>query len=127
MRDLQKRKIREIWGNTALAKEIEEFFEEHNLDLFKLIQCCQRKGQHIGIAMGAILGPIKDFDVVVQCDCGEVMGFGEDVYRHLKKLYGNGRIKCKRCDPSHAEKLEKVARLLGYKGSLARFNWHKKR
>jgi len=123
---LQKTKIREIWGNTPLSREIEEVFQVHDLDLFKLMECCQKKGQDITVAVAAILSVIRDCDVVVQCDCGEVMGFSEDVYKKLKKLYDDRKVRCKRCDPLHVEKLRKVAALLGHKGPIARFEWRKK-
>jgi len=117
---LQKKKIIEIWGDTPLSKEIENICMKHNLDLFKLIQCCEKKGQDIRVAMGHVLAMPTMFDIISQCECGEVMGFENDVYKELKKLYSDGKIKCKRCDHDHFEKLKKVTIQLGYrKGGIS--------
>jgi hypothetical protein len=117
-----KKRIREIWGNTNQAKEIERVFSERGLDLLKLEKCCEEKGQSIRVATGYVLGMQDTYDVLVQCACGEVMGFSSDVYDAFVRLYGN-EIKCKRCDPQHIEKLEKVTSQLGYKGRTARINF----
>jgi len=42
-----KKRIRELWGDTAQAKEIERLFNERKLDLLKLEKCCEKKGQSI--------------------------------------------------------------------------------
>lgn len=114
--DLLKRQIRKIWGDTKQSKEIEEVFRRRNLDLFKLIQCCEKKSQSILTAVGYVLGMHDSGYVLVQCECGEVMGFSNDMYKELAKLYHNGKIECKRCDPRHFEKVTEVTRRLGYKG-----------
>jgi len=62
------------------------------------------------------------YDVLVQCTCGEVMGFSSEIYNAVVKLYGNNKIKCKRCDPKHREKLEKAMFQLGREGRIARIN-----
>lgn len=111
--NLQKKKIREIWGNTTVSREIEKVFRKYNLDLFKLIGCCEKKGQDIRIATGHILAMPTMFDVIIQCECGEVMGFKSGIYKELAKLYSGGKIKCKRCDPNHHEKVMKVLKQLG--------------
>jgi hypothetical protein len=61
-------------------------------------------------------------DVLVQCACGEGMGFSSDLYDVFMKFYGNEKIKCKRCDPQYMEKLAKATSQLGHKGGIARTN-----
>jgi hypothetical protein len=113
--DIQ-RKIREIWGDTKEAKDIEKVFRENDLDLFKLMECCDRKGQSILTAAGYVLAMKDRGDVLVQCECGEVMGLPAQMYKELAKLYDKGKIQCKRCDPRHAEKLMKAANQIGSAG-----------
>lgn len=48
-------KIIEIWGNTPLAKEIIQVLDDNEIDIYKLIDCCERKRQSILTAMGAVL------------------------------------------------------------------------
>lgn len=118
--DLLRKKIREIWGDTKQSKEIEDVFRRRTLDLFKLIQCCEKKGQSILTAVGYVLAMHDSNDVLVQCECGEIMGFQNDMYKELAKLYRNGKIECKRCDPRHFEKIQKASRQLGYEGKVGR-------
>lgn len=100
--------INKIWGSNNQSREIERVFDKFNLSVSKLIKCCDNKGQNILVAVGAVLG-MKDLnDILVQCECGEIMGFREVVYNELLKHYDNGKIKCKRCDRKHFDKLIQV-------------------
>jgi hypothetical protein len=86
------------------------------LDLLKLIGCCDRKGQSILTAAGYVLAMNDNGSILVQCECGEVMGFPPEIYKELAKLCDEGKIQCKPCDPRHAEKLMIAANKLGYAG-----------
>lgn len=96
--------IYRIWGNTAQAQKILEVIERRNIDFFKLMDCFRNKRQDHLSGMGAVLGLDEMFSNIVQCQCGEVMGFHDEQYEKMMSS-SNGRILCKRCDPSFLNKL----------------------
>lgn len=103
-----KEKIKAIWKDPKLADQIETVLNKNNLSLDKLIACCSKKKQNILFAMGAILA-MNDFDnIIIQCECGEVMSFNKEIYPKIISFYGDEKILCKRCDPNFIQKMETI-------------------
>ena len=99
--------IHQTWGEKT-AEEILRLLKKWNIDFTKFVQHQLNKGQNVLIGVGKMLGLSDTYDVIVQCDCGEVMGFTSDYIEIFRKLYPDGRIQCDRCDPRQFERLEKM-------------------
>ncbi len=103
-----KEKIKAIWKDPKLVDEIETVLNKNNLSLDKLIACCSKKKQSILSAMGSVLA-MNDFDnIIIQCECGEVMSFNKEIYSKIISFYGDEKILCRRCDPNFIQKLETI-------------------
>ena len=99
-----KEKINTLWPNPDIADEIEKVLNENDLSLDKLITCCSRKKQNVLSVMGAVLAMNDLEQKIIQCECGEIMFFNEEIYSKNPSTYGDDKILCKRCDPNFTRK-----------------------
>jgi len=125
--------VHQTWGE-ELGDEVLRILKKWNINLTKFIQHQMNKGQNVLIGVGKMLGLSDLFDILVQCRCGEVMGFRSDSFEIFRTLYPDGRIMCNKCDPTQVERLRKLGQpvvrfdhsaLLGY--TMDRFEKDKSR
>lgn len=97
------RKIKEIWGNTGLAEEIIQQFKKHKLDIFAFIEFCKARTSikeywedMVAARMATVLHICDSYDVVLQCPCGQIMGFTKSAYEQRKRTNYKG-ILCHAC------------------------------
>lgn len=103
----QEKLVLQTWGE-ELGNEILNILKKWNIDLARFIQHQVDKGQNVLIAIGKMLGLADSYSVLVQCKCGEVMGFSSDFFKVIRTLYPDGKIQCDRCDPTQIERLRKL-------------------
>lgn len=90
--------IYQIWGD-KLGKEILEVIEKWKINFKNFLNHQKSKGQNLMIGVSKLLYLADSGDQLVQCTCGEVMGFNDKILEAMKKVYLNG-IKCDKCDRS---------------------------
>jgi len=98
-----ERKVKEILGNTQLAKEVIGVFQKHNLDIFKFIEFCKTRTPSSGLLskvvaarLGAVLHISDSYDFVAQCECGQIIGLHKAHVEGRKAISG-GKILCQSC------------------------------
>jgi len=105
--------INQFFGE-ELGNEILAVLKKWNINLVKFIERQRNKGQNILIGIGKMLGLADYFDAIVQCRCGEVMGFSSGLINFVKKLYPDGNVQCNKCDATQISRLKQ----LGYPGVM---------
>jgi hypothetical protein len=103
----QEKLVLQTWGE-ELGNEILNTLKKWNINLARFIQHQVDKGQNVLIGIGKMLGLADSYSVLVQCKCGEVMGFSSDFFEVIRTLYPDGKIQCDRCDPTQIERLRKL-------------------
>ncbi len=102
--DLRK-KVQNLWGIDPQSEEIIAVIERWGIDFDKLMRRWREKGQDYAMGMGAVLAMNQPGKTLLQCECGEVMGFPKSVVEMLTKLHPNEAIRCKAHDPKLSTKL----------------------
>lgn len=101
-------KIKSIWKDEKEATDIILVLDKNNLSFDKLTSCCCKKGQNILEAMGAVLAMHDLGQKIIQCQCGEVMSFSDEIHNRYLKTYGNN-VLCKRCDSEFMQKMQALS------------------
>jgi hypothetical protein len=88
------------------AGEIFTRAKRWNIELVKVVDCQVNKGQNIltGFGYFLVLGD-DESSILVQCNCGEVIAGDQQMIKNLQELYTDGKIQCKKCDPTQRIKL----------------------
>jgi len=98
--------ILQTWGKKD-GKEILTILKKWDIDFQLFLKHQIEKGQNVLIAVGKLLGLADMHENLVQCKCGEVMGFGSEIFEVMKKLYPDG-IRCSRCDSKQLKRLRDI-------------------
>ena len=98
--------VLQTWGEKC-GREILEVLKKWNIDLSQFFQHQIGKGQNVLTGVGKLLGLADVHENLVQCKCGEVLGFSSDFLKVMKKLYPDG-IKCSNCDPEQLQRLKEM-------------------
>lgn len=97
--------INQMFGPKS-ASEIFTRAKKWNINLGKLVDCQVNKGQNILTGIGYFLGlGDNESSILVQCRCGEVIAGDQQMIKNLQELYSDGKIQCKRCDPTQRTRL----------------------
>lgn len=99
--------VKSIWGDD-LGKEILGIISKWEIDLLNLINRLSEKGQNVLSGIGIALGLTDTYEYVTQCSCGEIVACSKATADSLIGMYEDGKIQCKVCDPTYAEKLRKI-------------------
>ncbi len=91
--------INQMFGEKT-ATEILAISKKWNIDLNKLVDCQTKKGQNILTGIGYLMGLNDTYSTLVQCRCGEIIAADEKTIKTMQELYPDGKILCKRCDPT---------------------------
>ncbi len=98
--------IFQTWGEKT-GKELQELLKKWNIDFPRFIEHQLEKGQNVLIGTGRLLEMPIMYGKLVQCKCGEVMGFSPEFLTVMRTLYPD-TIPCKKCDPDQFNKLAKI-------------------
>ncbi len=98
--------VLQTWGEET-GREILVIVKKWSIDFSRFLQNQIEKGQNVLTGVGKMLGLADIYDNLVQCECGEIMGFRSDFFKVMRRLYPDG-IRCSKCDPEQLSLLKEI-------------------